>query len=575
MINNLPGKKLSIAFILPDTKIPAWINKSIAEIAKIERIRIVLLVIMPENNKARRARVFSKDTFGKISVGLHRFVDRIYNRIPDYALSLTRIPYELDAVPVIFHQAAGTGADNGGLINLNIQQSQADLVISFSSHFDPVFFKPENIHYGIWHFKHGKYEVGDSYEIGLHELVNEDGELYSELNIYMHNRVIRAASTCSMMHLFSQRISLDNHFWKCSYLLPRMLSKENLMAGIPVADSGSSAQKMPVSDLTARLKEQNGYSGIIGLMLKNRFRRFLFTDQWILLFGSGNWTETIQSPEKIKTIVPPNDRFWADPFLVTRDGKNYVFFEEYENKLKRGYISVLQIDKDGHWMDKTKVLDRPYHLSYPFIFEYRGNYYMIPETASNKTIELYQCTKFPYQWEFVKNIMENITAHDTSILFFEGKIWMFTCIKQKGIRWNYDDLNIFHNTDLFDDHWISHPQNPVISDVKRARPAGKFFMHENKLYRPSQNSSGRYGRALNINCVDVLNETSYKESLVYELDSSFNKELTAVHTLNSENGITLLDGILQRKHSLFGRFFMGSLLMAIDMNLIVNYICLS
>lgn len=43
-------------------------------------------------------------------------------------------------------------------------------------------------------------------------------------------------------------------------------------------------------------------------------------------------------------ISPPPGRFWADPFVWSRDGKTYCFVEDYLYQHARGHITVLQID---------------------------------------------------------------------------------------------------------------------------------------------------------------------------------------------------------------------------------------
>jgi hypothetical protein len=550
--------KISVGILIPDNEISAWINKSISDIAKNAHLKMSLVVIIPKNTQKIWPLVLRKVSINMIVAGIYRFIDRIYYKIPNYALKKTAFYNEFDETPVIINNNFSKETDSNLLINDAIRQNKIDMMISFLDHWIPDLFILREIRYGIWYFRHGNYDIKESLEIGLNELVNIDGELRSTLIISTHSQVIEATTTCSITHMFSQRITLDNHLWKCSYILPRILSDQNFINSLEDNNRNSVFQGNTFQDPLSMLKKQNSYFKIIGVMLKKGLDKFLHEEQWILLFGSKNWLETIQSPESIKKIIPPMDRFWADPFLICKNGFNYVFFEEYENKLKKGYISVLQVDNNGRLLEKEKVLERPYHLSYPYIFEYEGVHYMIPESTENKTIELYRCIDFPNKWEFVRDIMRNITAHDSSILIYNGKIWLFTCIKQKEIRWNYDDLHIFYNSELFSDNWMPHPENPVMSDVKRARPAGKFFIYENKLYRPSQNCSGTYGRAININCIDFLDESSYHERVEYEMDSRFDKRLTAIHTINSDNGITVMDGKLERKRKFLRHLFFGS-----------------
>ena len=74
------------------------------------------------------------------------------------------------------------------------------------------------------------------------------------------------------------------------------------------------------------------------------------------------------------------------------------------------------MDKEGNYDYLGKVLEKDYHLSYPFVFEFENNFYMVPETESNNNIELYKCTDFPRKWEYHGEIMNNVSAVDTTIL---------------------------------------------------------------------------------------------------------------------------------------------------------------
>ena len=51
--------------------------------------------------------------------------------------------------------------------------------------------------------------------------------------------------------------------------------------------------------------------------------------------------------------------------------------------------------------------------------------------------------------------------------------------------------------------WTPHPENPIVTDIRTARPGGKIFIQDGKIYRPSQDCSIRYGRALNMNQIIV------------------------------------------------------------------------
>jgi len=205
------------------------------------------------------------------------------------------------------------------------------------------------------------------------------------------------------------------------------------------------------------------------------------------------------------------------------------------------------MDKNGLYSSPLVVLERGYHLSYPFLFEEDETFYMVPETAENKTIELYKCIEFPKKWEFCMNLMEDVYAVDTTIVKKDNKYWLFCNIKENEGASSCDELFLFYSDSLFNPNWTAHPGNPIVSDVKSSRSAGNIFDFKNKLYRPSQNSAKRYGYGMNINEVTELNEKSYQENTVQSIYPNWEKDILATHTLNNIGRLTVIDALLRRR----------------------------
>jgi hypothetical protein len=247
-----------------------------------------------------------------------------------------------------------------------------------------------------------------------------------------------------------------------------------------------------------------------------------------------------------KTIVPPSDRYWADPHVLYRNGEHYVFIEEYSFENAKGHISVIRIDKDGSYAKATTVLERPYHLSYPFVFEHAGEVYMVPESMHNRTVELYRCTEFPERWEFVCNLLEGVSAVDSTLLFHNGTWWLFANVLENEGGSASEELFVFYTDALLSGNWTPHPLNPVVSDVTRARPAGPIQLRERRLYRPSQDCSVRYGYAIGINEIAVLSKEDYAETEVGRIKPDWGKNVLATHTLAYAAGLTVVDALLVR-----------------------------
>jgi hypothetical protein len=277
-------------------------------------------------------------------------------------------------------------------------------------------------------------------------------------------------------------------------------------------------------------------------------RRIFSFQQWILLYRiEKNSPAPSTSFFRYKKLFPPKDRFWADPFIVFENNLYYVFIEELMYDSNKGHISVFTISPEGELSTPQKIIEEKYHLSYPFVFQEQDDYYMIPESMENKSIDLYKCSVFPDKWEKVKVLMNNINAVDPTLFFYNNKYWLFVNVRENEGASEWDELFLYYADDFKSDAWTSHPQNPIVSDVKKARPAGRIFKQNGQYYRPSQNCSGHYGRGMTINRITVLNENEYKEEVVQFIFPRWDKKLISTHTLSFEKNLTVIDGLYLRK----------------------------
>lgn len=281
--------------------------------------------------------------------------------------------------------------------------------------------------------------------------------------------------------------------------------------------------------------------------IKNKYDLTFNFYQWILLFRICKTEEISTDLSKFKRIIPPRDRFWADPHVLKRGDIYYVFFEELIYRDNKGYICVIEMDEHGNYSEPVKVLEKNYHLSYPFLIEENNELYMIPESKQNNTIELYRCTQFPLKWDLEKILMKNIKAVDSSILFKDDKYWLFCNITNSEGPFAQDELHLFYSDKLVSDEWIAHPKNPIVSDFKRSRSAGKIFKYKNKIYRPAQNGLKRYGYGIAINEVIEISQSNYEEKLVNSILPEWEKDIIGTHTINSVENLTIIDAFVRRK----------------------------
>src|SRR4029077_5716347 len=90
--------------------------------------------------------------------------------------------------------------------------------------------------------------------------------------------------------------------------------------------------------------------------------------------------------------------------------------------------------------------------------------------------------------------------------------------------------------------WHFHPDNPISTDARNNRGAGRIFLAGDRLIRPSQSSAPVYGYSFTLNEVTKLSTTEYAERPLAEFTPDAVKGLGAGHTYNWIPGVEVIDG---------------------------------
>jgi hypothetical protein len=406
--------------------------------------------------------------------------------------------------------------------------------------------------YGVWSLRYANSPLVAAHAAGFWEVFDALPVTGSELSIsgpgLETERIIGRtfSATCPA----SVRRNRNDLYWKASFQVPRKLEALRLL-GPELFFERIEQQAAHCTCQPTRLLAEPTLSNEIVLVLRifrriysNRIRNFFVASQWILLFDLRH--DFLPSLSRFKKIVPPNNRLWADPHVLIKDGRYFVFVEELVYRQKKGFISVMEIREDGTPTMPKRVLEEPYHLSNPFVFEHAGEIFLIPESCKNRSVDLYRCVSFPDQWEHCETLLNDVHAVDTTVHFHRGKCWLFTNIREHVSGSADDDLFLFWSDALQGGQWKPHPMNPIVSDVTRARPAGNLFEHEGKLYRPAQDCSIRYGYGMRIQEILKLSEWEYQEREVAYLEPTWDDRIIATHTLSKAGQLTLSDALQER-----------------------------
>jgi hypothetical protein len=244
--------------------------------------------------------------------------------------------------------------------------------------------------------------------------------------------------------------------------------------------------------------------------------------------------------EEDRVVGWGDGRMYADPFIFEHEGRHHLFCEEVPSGTKKGVISHTELHLDGTLARAPRtVLDLDYHLSYPCVFEHGGEIFMIPETGAVRRIELHRAVSFPDGWEREGTLIDDIDAVDTTFFEHDGRLWLFAGVAAKGGSYS-DELHLFW-ADAPRGPWHPHPLNPVVSDVRGARPAGAIQRWGSQIVRPAQDCSRRYGSAVSFREIDLLSTSAYAEHEVDRLKPTDLPRARATHTYAADSCFEAID----------------------------------
>jgi hypothetical protein len=211
----------------------------------------------------------------------------------------------------------------------------------------------------------------------------------------------------------------------------------------------------------------------------------------------------VLSAEQI-TDIPA--AFVADPFMIRVDNTWHMFFEVMNAQTGRGEIGLAKSVDGVRWDYRQIVLSESFHLSYPYVFEVDGEYFLIPESHEANATKLYRAVSFPTNWEPVKTILEGAWV-DSCVFFLNNLWWLFT----NPVTPPNQTLELFYGTSITGP-WHRHPMSPLVSSNHRiARGGGRLIVLDDRLVRFAQDCFPSYGTSIRAFEITVLNTSAYVE----------------------------------------------------------------
>jgi hypothetical protein len=545
--------QLRVGVLLDSQLVPRWVHHILEEI---ENSTLAELAAVVASNHASRT---DSITWGKSTPVLLRLWSGLERRV-----FARRSPRGDTLVPTLFTpKSAGTrlltlnlppecrnGSSSSEAALEAIAAMQLDVMLDLSSSAPSRWLQQSGKH-GLWWFR-SNHELLVTLFWMLH---GNNPVLESTLNI-SSSRFGTATIPCSYSAAdrYSFFRNYTNGCWKRAEAVTRCLAELHRFGRqpIPTDPVTSLLQKRstPGTFETAQLIPR-----LVKRMVRGQLTKSLTRERWFIAFRK------IHTPEGAKVdqgtftlILPPHGHFYADPFVIDKGDRTYVFFEDCSYKSGKAVISFVEINAAGECGRPEVALEESFHLAYPCLFQCENEIYLLPETKNNRTVQLYRATGFPRHWQLSNVLFDGVSTVDSTLLQHDGKFWLFTSglgSKDPWVDWD-SQLSLFF-ADSLSGPWKPHPGNPIAADVRNCRCAGQIIRCGGQLLRPAQDCATAYGHAVLLNQINILSETDYRETPIGAISAAWVRNNRGTHTYNRSDKYEVLDGRI-----LSSRFGYGS-----------------
>lgn len=244
-------------------------------------------------------------------------------------------------------------------------------------------------------------------------------------------------------------------------------------------------------------------------------------------------------------------RYWfADPFVFEKNGITYLFYEAMDLCKVKGILGYSILHEDGTATAPSIIIEESFHLSFPYLFEYNGDIYIMPESNEDYRINLYKAVSFPDKWEKVTPMHNDIFACDSIIIESGGDRYLLA-----------NELYYHEPENTFRSCWVKNYLYKIERlSVKNLgigiqegdfgiRNAGNSFSENGILYRIGQDCRHKkYGMGLVLFQVDSVEP--YHETILWHLtchdiskhiQRTGNSEIIGVHTYNFSEHYEIVD----------------------------------
>lgn len=251
--------------------------------------------------------------------------------------------------------------------------------------------------------------------------------------------------------------------------------------------------------------------------------------------------------EEIFYSIPYCFKYWyADPLVFRYENTDYLFAEVYDRAAGKGHIAVAVMSENPKEIEFKSIIMEKYHMSFPMVFGWNQEIYMIPETSENFSINLYRAVVFPYQWERIevfetrKKIVDTVLLNKKDNLLYMLASEVNPCAP---LEVRYQKFTLQYNDGGWSLEWDDKFNLQQVYNL-RDRNAGNCFMEDGHVILPAQISTNvDYGVKLSFrewknNEWKEKGQTEVSDILI---DGIKRKNIIGVHTYSRTEQQEIID----------------------------------
>lgn len=527
--------KIKFALMTNGNELASWQMECIDKLIKSNIAELVLLILNDNEKPKKKPRI--QKLFHKNLI--YNLWKRMFLQIPaETSIPFTESLRQIDTIKckTTFKGKHAEYFSTGDIEYIKSAQPKFILRFGFNILKGEILSAAE---YGIWSYHHGNEQEFRGGPPGLWEIFNKKsitGVIFQRLTEKLDaGIIIEKRFYKTIKHSYKEQ---KQKLLTANTDMPLLAAKRIFVNDTRCFFDKPSQTSAKIYSFPDNLKMFAFIFKLMKARLSFYYNKYFLAEQWGLAFikKDGAGITSVKNFKCDRIILHPEKNiFYADAFLFSNSTKKFCICEKYNYTIGRGTIAI--IDAENTNALESIALSAPHHLAYPYIFQHQNINYLIPETADDNCCKIYTIDG-NNQIHFVSNLLNNIRAVDSSLLY-DGKYFWIFC----GIKNDYPNEKLFaFYSETLTGNYSAHTKNPVKVTPEGARCGGTIFYDANDPIRPAQYSANYYGEKVMLQKITKLSPDEFEEVLISEIEPiHFNKKWKGVHTFSKNNSTVLID----------------------------------